>query len=62
MRSFVPNLWERVGLLLLVLCWDVISRVRFAEYRLILQSLERWEASITYGLISWAALTMMSSS
>ena len=61
MRLFVPKLWDRVGLLLLVLFWDVTSRVHFAESRLILHILERWEASISLGLLAWSALAMMSS-
>ena len=62
MRSFVPWLLVRVGLLLLVLCWDMTYRVRFADYRSVFQILERWEASMPLGMLAWAALTMMSSS
>ena len=45
----IMRLQERVGLLLLVLCWDMTSRVRFADSRSTPQILERWEASMTLG-------------
>ena len=61
MRSFVPYLRERVGLSLIVMCWDVTPRVRFADSRSIIHILERWESSIPLGLLAWVALTMMSS-
>ena len=61
MRSFVPKLRDRVGLLILVVCRDMTSRVRFAESRSILQIMERLEASIPLYMLEWSALTMMSS-
>ena len=60
-QLFVPMLWDRLELYLLMMYWEMTSRVRFADSRSIIQILERWEASIPLGLLAWAALTMMSS-